>query len=107
MERIRLGAIAIVTLCLLGVSTAWAQEQGKRGPERGREGPPPEAIEACEGQSEGDACSFQTPHGELEGTCRTPPRQDTLACVPKDHPEGGPRGGRDGESKPREGGRPR
>ena len=53
----------------------------------------PEAIEACKDRSEGDACRFETPRGELEGTCRTPPRGDTLACVPEDHRRrGGERG---------------
>jgi len=56
----------------------------------GRRGPPPEAYTACEGLSDGGACSVETPHGTLSGTCRVPRRgsqQETrLICAP----EGGP-----------------
>ncbi|WP_444882819.1 hypothetical protein [Microbulbifer sp. PSTR4-B] len=29
-----------------------------------------------------DACKVETPHGTLEGTCRMPPREEQLVCVP-------------------------
>ena len=57
----------------------------------GRRGPPPQALAACEGKSEGDACSFTTPRGEMEGTCQ--PRQDApdqVSCRPSGR--GGPGG---------------
>lgn len=64
---------------------AWAQQDDER-PGAGRpEGPPPEAVEACQGQAEGDECRFESPRGEMSGTCRTPPRQEVLACVPRGH----------------------
>ncbi len=55
-----------------------------------RHGPPPEAYTACEGLSDGGACSVETPDGTLSGTCRVPRRRSSqeasLICVP----EGGP-----------------
>lgn len=44
--------------------------------------PPREAITACEGKNESSSCSVQTPQGTLDGTCRIPPGQSSLACVP-------------------------
>jgi hypothetical protein len=88
-------------------SAAWAQgrsyertDQGQaqgQGQGHGRRmGPPPEAIAACDGQSEGAACSFETPRGDtLEGTCAQSPRGDGVACRPVNAPRGrgGPQGG--------------
>ncbi len=52
----------------------------------GHRGPPPEAYTACEGLSEGGACSVETPHGTLSGTCRAPrrgPQEEAgLVCAP-------------------------
>lgn len=56
--------------------------------ERGQHGPPPEAIEACEGKSEGDVVSFTGREGEtLEGTCEIIENQ--LVAVPEGggHPQ--------------------
>ncbi|WP_444887239.1 hypothetical protein [Microbulbifer sp. JMSA008] len=44
--------------------------------------PPQEAFDACKAMSKGDACKVETPHGSLEGTCRMPPREEQLVCVP-------------------------
>jgi hypothetical protein len=71
-----------------------AQAQPPSGSGQDRRGPPPEAIEACSGASEGQACTVDTPHGTLEGTCRQVPNLDELACVPNDHRGGPPRGER-------------
>jgi hypothetical protein len=49
--------------------------------------PPQEAIDACSGDSGGDACEVNTPQGAITGTCTSIEGQ--LACVP----EGGPPGG--------------
>ena len=51
-------------------------------------GPPPEALAACSQADLNESCSVDPPRGSLEGTCRTPPGQSMLACVP----EGGPPG---------------
>lgn len=46
-------------------------------------GPPPEARQACQGRDEGSACSFQAPHGRIEGSCRQVPEGNL--CVPAGH----------------------
>ena len=85
MRRTKTAAITIATACLLAGSMAWSQQGPPRGRGGDRQGPPPEAIEACKDLGEGDACSVETPRGKLEGTCRKPPRGDGdgLACVPR------------------------
>lgn len=54
-----------------------------------RRTPPPEALAACNAATQGDACTFNAPHGTISGTCRSVQSQQ-LACVPT----GGPPGGR-------------
>ena len=44
--------------------------------------PPQEAINACNGKSQGSSCSFSTPMGTISGHCDTPPNS-SLACVPQ------------------------
>lgn len=54
------------------------------------QGPPPEAIEACEGKSVGDSVEFSGRRGEsIEATCQE--KDGLLAAVPDNMPEGGPR----------------
>ena len=74
-----------------------AQNDGDEHPRRGKHrGPPPEAIDICEGLSEGDGCAFVSPRGDnIEGTCEMT-RSDIIACVP----EGGPLHGRGGRGGP-------
>ncbi|MDP1547697.1 MAG: glycosyltransferase family 39 protein, partial [Anaerolineales bacterium] len=49
-----------------------------------RQGPPPQALAACEGQAGGDVCSFNLPNGNtVNGACITPPNQTELACAPQ------------------------
>ncbi len=57
------------------------QGQGPQG-QGGRRTPPPEALSACEGSSEGSSCGFDTPRGRMNGTCRTVP-EGVVACVPE------------------------
>jgi len=77
--------IAILVLLLAGLATTASARPGDGG---GRRGPPPEAIEACEGKSANDPCSFTGRRDDdtIEGTCFAPPDIDQLACAP----EGGP-----------------
>jgi hypothetical protein len=78
------------TACLLlhmgsSLSVAWALD----GPadRRGRIGPPPEAIEACNGKEAGTAVEFKTPRGDMiKAICKQIDGQ--VAAVP----EGGFRG---------------
>lgn len=44
--------------------------------------PPQEAIDACSGSNDGDACAFASPRGDqISGVCHSPP-QNPLACIP-------------------------
>jgi len=61
-----------------GGSTA-AQNGGTTA---GQSGPPQAAIDACNYKYSGNSCSFSTPNGTVSGTCKTPPNQTSLACVP-------------------------
>lgn len=48
------------------------------------QGPPPAALTACEGQTQGASCSFTTPNGNtINGSCITPPNISELACAPQ------------------------
>ena len=79
-------AILLLTLAVLIPTSSFAFGGGK-----GRQqGPPPEAIAACEGKNVGDSVEFTGPRGEsLEGTCQEIDGQ--LAAAPDDMPEGGGR----------------
>jgi len=59
-----------------------------------RRGPPPEAIEACNGKAAGTACSFTGREGrQVSGSCFSPPAHadareaPPMACKPE-HPTG-------------------
>lgn len=77
--------LTILALILGTAGVAFAQRGGHRGP-------PSEAFEACEDLEAGDACTVDTPHGTVEGTCGTG-RSEELHCIPNDPP---PRGDRRG-----------
>lgn len=70
--------------CAAGLlATAPASAQDGRPP-----GPPPEAIAACSGKTEGAAVTITMPDGKsLAASCRTMP-DGQLAARP-DHPPGG------------------
>jgi hypothetical protein len=52
-----------------------------------RRGPPPEALEACQGQQDGATCQFTAPRGEtIAGVCRSGPSGEPAACAPRDAP---------------------
>ncbi|MES9991942.1 MAG: DUF1566 domain-containing protein [Candidatus Thiodiazotropha sp.] len=55
-------------------------------------GPPPEAFQVCEQKQQGADCSFQAPHGAVEGSCKNMP--EGLVCVPSGHRMGPPPGER-------------
>lgn len=67
-----------------------------------RFGPPEEALIACKGLTENDACSFTGRSDEfIYGTCSLPPRGEmtVLACRPNNMPEP-PEGSPDGNEPP-------
>ncbi|MFN8432905.1 MAG: glycosyltransferase family 39 protein [Anaerolineales bacterium] len=77
------------------------QTQPQGNPGQGQfQGPPPAALEACSGQTQGSACSFTTQNGNtINGSCITPPNVSELACAPQgmipqngQAPAGGPTG---------------
>ena len=70
-------------LILFTVSlTTFSQEQ-TQGKRQGHRKPPPEAIEACSGLSDGDQCTFDLPNrNTIEGTCFRPTQELSLACRP-------------------------
>ena len=84
----KLLALAVVVVASLIAAPALAEsiEDEGRGP-RGRRGPPPEAIDACESSASGDSCTFEGRDGAVEGTCKPGPRsEEKLACVPDHRP---------------------
>lgn len=75
---------AVATLLIAAFSTTLAEEGDDE--RRGRRGPPPQALEACAAQVEGDACTFEGRRGEdLQGVCVVP-RDGELACRPEGPP---------------------
>lgn len=71
--------LVVVATLITGSLSAFAQ-QGRPN------GPPPEAIEACEDKAEGDSVSFETRRGDsVEGTCEMVEEQ--LVAVPENHRE--------------------
>lgn len=71
---------------LLVAATSFPLAAAEGDERRGHRGPPPEALEACAAQIEGDACSFEGRRGEsLQGVCFVP-RDGELACRPEGAP---------------------
>ncbi|WP_316366542.1 Lcl C-terminal domain-containing protein [Candidatus Thiodiazotropha sp. CDECU1] len=74
--------VGIVTSSLFYFPATQAQfEPDNRRPPGG--GPPTEAFEVCEQKRQGSDCSFQAPHGKVEGNCRN--MREGMVCVPNDH----------------------
>jgi hypothetical protein len=74
--KIMAAAVAIV-----GLFSAVCVASGGSGERGERRGPPPEAVEACKGKSEGTAVEFTNRGGEImKGTCRQTEGQ--LAAMP-------------------------
>ncbi|GAB4573802.1 MAG: glycosyltransferase family 39 protein [Anaerolineales bacterium] len=61
------------------------QNPGQGQPQQRQfQGPPPAALTACEGQTQGSSCSFTTQNGNtINGSCITPPNTPELACAPQ------------------------
>ncbi|MBU0945877.1 MAG: hypothetical protein KJ804_00345 [Proteobacteria bacterium] len=73
--------VLVMLLAMMSVSACANSDRGNRG---GQQGPPPEAIKACEGKQEGDKVTFEGRGGEsLSGTCQSV--DDQLAAVPEGH----------------------
>ena len=81
MKSSKLKAIVcLLVLISLVPLTSMASDRGGKGP-RGK-GPPPEAIEACEGKDAGDEVEFTGRRGEtVSATCEE--RDGQLVAVPE------------------------
>lgn len=83
-QKMVTGCIALMIVAMLSVVTACADSKRGGGPGKGMQGPPPEAIEACEGKVEGDSVTFKGRRGEsLTATCELV--DDQLVAVPEGH----------------------
>lgn len=75
----------LASLALAGLVSACAHASHPGGDGKRPSGPPPEAFEACEGQSAGDLVTFAGREGEdIEATCEE--RDGKLVAVPKNPP---------------------
>lgn len=54
-----------------------------QAPSNSGQTPPQEAIQACSASSSGARCSFSMPDRTITGSCRVPPGQSVLICVPE------------------------
>ncbi len=85
MKNTTINVTAILITLLLMPMTGCASDGGR---DHKRQGPPPQAIEACEGKSVGDSVTFKGRRGEaLEATCKEIEGQ--LAAVPEGMKRGG------------------
>jgi hypothetical protein len=66
-----------------GLPAACFPRGGPPGPHRG---PPPEAVQACSGMKEGEACAVTLDGNTLDGVCRSGPEGGSLACLPTKPP---------------------
>jgi hypothetical protein len=77
----------LLTLTALALAPAALAQDG---PPTGRDGtpppPPPEALQACVGLGDGEACGFDSPHGSVAGSCWAPSEDLPLACRPANAP---------------------
>ena len=83
-NRIGIGMWAAASILLLLGSEALAEDG--RGPPAA---PPAEAVQACQGATDGAACTFTMGDRSLTGTCRTTPDGQAFACAPP-RPRGPP-----------------
>lgn len=81
---------AIPTFAQSGDNPPPMPSEGPQGPNgdgklKGPRPMPKEAIEACNGKTIGETCSFKgRKNDNVEGTCRTPPQTEgQVVCVPK------------------------
>lgn len=73
---------------------------GRGGPGHGRQGPPEEALAACQGAETGTACSFEAPFGAVDGTCSEGIGDSgQVACHPSWAPGEGPPGPGGGQGR--------
>lgn len=83
-QRIVKGLGILLTLTAITAFTAYANSSRDTDGPGGRQGPPPEAIQACSNKQEGESVSFKGGRGEtLTATCQYIDNQ--LVAVPEGH----------------------
>ena len=75
----------LASLAYLGQGEAGAPDGGEK--HGNRRGPPPEAIQACNGLEDGAACSFTLHERQISGLCRARPEGKPAVCAPNPRPE--------------------
>tara|TARA_R110002095_G_scaffold207010_1_gene191531 strand:+ start:587 stop:862 length:276 start_codon:yes stop_codon:yes gene_type:complete len=89
MNTQRMVVLTLAT-ALLGLTPPIALGAEDSGQQRRHQGPPPEAIEACDGKQLGDEVGFTGRRGEtLEARCQE--RDGKLVAMPTSKPERGNR----------------
>jgi len=76
-----------LTICLaIGLCAGTSIAAAADRPDHRRQGPPPEAFEACATAAENQQCNITLADSEaITGICLTPPRGEQLLCVPDSH----------------------
>jgi hypothetical protein len=79
----------LIAMTLMGVVIVFnLHNAALAGERRGHHGPPPEAYTACEGKSEGDTASFESPRGDtITGTCAQEKNGSQLVLRPDNPPD--------------------
>lgn len=100
LALLRTSLLALCT-CFSLATTAASSSSSASSIDRGKPpGPPPEAVTACKGKSEGSEVSFTGRNGEsFSGTCQT--IDGVLAAMPKGGRPGGKGGGQNPPPPPR------
>ncbi|MEN8806549.1 MAG: hypothetical protein ABF291_03655 [Desulfobacterales bacterium] len=74
----------MILATLSAVPACASSNKGGGGGRGGMQGPPPEAIEACEGKAEGDSVTFEGRRGDsVPAKCSMV--NDQLVAVPEGH----------------------
>ncbi|MEN6373901.1 MAG: hypothetical protein ABFD75_03845 [Smithella sp.] len=82
MNKFVIKIMLVIFLLAGGAFTVQAEEMNRPPKQERRMKPPPEAIAACKGKSEGTKVQFTTPRGDtLTGICKQ--FEGTLAAMPK------------------------
>lgn len=82
MKKFAIGTMLIISLLTGGVFMVQAEDVNRPPKPEGRMKPPPEAITACKGKSEGTKVQFTTPRGDtLKGVCKQ--FEGALAAIPE------------------------
>lgn len=75
--------VAVISIVVVLIGSAYDSQETQTEPKEMRE-PPQEAISICEGRSEGDSCSINSPRGDtLSGRCQNTPDGKYFACKPE------------------------